>query len=109
MSWRHWLLCGVLKAHRDKIGSGKWETSRSQFVGNTSQGILVGFFTNRAPEHLRSHIMWSSPNRGGLFDTCSGEHRRNAKVCQQSLILRCKENIFRFEVAMDNVLVVGML
>lgn len=96
------------KADGEEVGSSKGRATGEQLVGDAAECILIRLFTQVALELFRGHITRCA-STAHIFNTGRTQHRRNAKVGQQSLSSHGKENIFWFEVAVDNVLFVRIV
>src|SRR5262249_15645819 len=79
------------------------------FIDDNAQCILIASGTGFAVELLWSHVQWSA-------DDVLHSHRKramgrncNAKIAQQNLIVASHQHIFRFDMAMDKLVIVDIL
>src|SRR6266568_3409922 len=96
----------MLKAQREEIGGSERWLSSQEFIGNATQGILVTLLTDRSLELLWGHVTGSA-RAIDIFDACGSQSCSDAKVGNESRIFCIEENIFWFEVTMDDVLLVS--
>src|SRR2546426_6560791 len=108
LSWSGWLFGQMLEHISNHIRSGEWSLASQEFIGNTAERILVTCFARRPAKLLRGHV-WRSASDGALANTDGIKHFGNAKVSKECFTFGVEENIFRFEVAMNDILLVGML
>src|ERR1700676_2929629 len=86
----------------------KWLLPRHQLVGNAAKGVLVTFYTYLAFKLLWCHVGWRSPS-AHIFRVRCRQDSSNAKIRQERIPFRIKKDIPWFEVAMHNILPVGVL
>src|SRR5689334_18203758 len=93
----------MLEPHGEKIGGGKWRLPGEEFIGNASQRILITFFGAHALKLFGGHVRGSA-NDGTILDTARGECARNTEISKERCVVCVEKNIFGFEVAVNNVL-----
>src|SRR5713101_2282506 len=98
----------MLKHQCNEIGSGEWFEPGKEFIGNAAQGILVTLPANLTLKLLRCHVVRGASD-GGLFDTRCRQDGGDAEVCQQRFSFGIEEDIFWFEVTMNDILLMGIL
>ena len=77
-----------------------------QFVGDAAQGILVTFDADSAVKHFGGHVGWGA-STAHLHRASRRKDSRQAKVGKQSFAFGIEEDVIGFEVAMNDVLLVG--
>src|ERR1700730_7329358 len=98
----------MLKSHCNKIGSNEWSLSGEKLVCDTAQGILIAGFANHSPKLFRCHISRSASGIEVFYAGC-GQCSRDAKIGKKCIAVRMKEDILWFEVAMNDILLMGKL
>src|ERR1051326_329870 len=100
--------CYVFVLDLRKVGAEKWYLSGKEFIGDTAQSILIAFLGHPALKLLGRHV-----GEGvGMIRMISAKCIHScdeAKVGQKCAILTIKKDVFRFEVAMNNVHLMGIL
>src|SRR5712692_742019 len=98
----------MLKSQGEEIGcSERWVASQ-EFIGNATQGILVTLLTDRFLELFRGHVTGSA-RAIDIFDARGSQSCSDAEVGNEGRIFCVEENIFWFEVPMNDVLLVGIM
>src|SRR5260370_41755007 len=91
----------VVSQHRNKTLSGKRNLPCNQFVGQTTQSILITPGAASARE-----LLWSCIAEGVLFGSLISDRsilpRHKREIRQESTIVCIKKNILRLDIAMDD-------
>src|SRR2546426_1668832 len=96
------IFCYVLVLDLREVGGEKWYLPGKEFIGDTAKGILIAFLGHPALKLFGCHVRKSVSMMGMI--SAKGIHGCNeTKVSQEYAILSIKEDIFRFEIAMNNV------
>ena len=102
------LFCYVLVLDFRKVGGEKWYLSGKEFIGDTTQGILIAFLGHPALKlfgrHVREGVSMMRMISAKCIHSCD-----ETKVGQECAIPGIKKDIFRFEVAMNNVHLMSIL
>ena len=98
----------MLSRHCLVISGGKGFLSRKCFVSDDAQRILVGGLARHALKLLRSHIRISVA-LVSLFIPCFPKHGLDTKVGQQRFSLFIKEDVFWFEIAVNNISLMSII
>lgn len=96
------------EAHGDEIGGGERLFAGEEFVGDAAKSVLIAFPADFATELFGGHVGWGAYD-GGQLDAHGAEHSGNAKICQLDFVVARKENVFGFEIAVNYLLLVGIL
>jgi hypothetical protein len=91
-----------------KIGGVERKLASDKLVGETSQCVLIAFFADCSLKLFGGHVVKGADN-GGALHAFGRQSGGDAKIGQESFTSGIEEDIFWFNVAVDDVLVVGEL
>src|SRR6266702_3566584 len=90
------------------IGYIEWPPSCQQFVGHTTQCILIALYAHLPLELLRGHVCrCSTPTDVPGSSSC--EDHGNTKVGKERIALSVEEDVAGFEVTVYDILLVGIV
>ncbi len=97
--------------HRDLDWGGTTEgpCAREPLIDDDTQRVLITGGARFSPDLLRGRVVHRARIGLGRQGRSAMSHGRNAKVREQDLIVLSNEHVFRFYIAMDQFLIVGIL
>src|SRR5579859_7050217 len=97
----------MLERHDNRTRSEKWVAPCHHLIGNTGQSILVASLADHPIKLLRGHVKGRA-NDIDRTGPCRLKYNCDTEIGEKGLAPVIEENILRFEVAVNNVLLVGM-
>src|SRR5690242_20483139 len=104
---RDWFLSAVLELQSDQARVVKRAPSGDELVGDTSQRVLIALTADHPAKLLRCHVGRAAPFIY-LFRFACVERDSNIEIGKEGLIAVIEEIIARFEVTMDDIVLVNM-
>src|SRR6266700_4530526 len=83
--------------------------SAQPFVGHDAQRILIAGWYGMRLKLFRRHVGNGSGGILGLPGACDRVHNGDAEVAQQDFVVAAQEHIFRFDVTVNQVLLMSKL
>ena len=87
----------------------KGRLATQPFIHHHSKGVLVALQTGRTTNLLRGHVDQGAIHFRNMQRVRCGNQQGDAKIAEQDPLILSQEQILRFEIAMDQPLVMGIL